>query len=67
MDLNKIKENAACNNGDKFVIKNTKGTNRKQLLHVEGKTILAFVPNGQKFPTCTSFTEVTTAINCKVS
>ena len=64
--MNKVKDNTDCDNGDKFVIKNKRGTNRRQLLNVEGKTILAFVPNGQKFTSCSSFTEVTTQVGCKV-
>jgi len=65
IDLNAVSSNSGCDDGDKFVIKNKAGSNRRQFLFVEGKTILAFVPNGQKFPECTTFTEVTTSINCK--
>ena len=39
---------------------------RKQLLFVEGKTILAFVTQGSKFADCSSFTEVTSQVDCKV-
>ena len=34
---------------------------------MEGKTILAFVPRGKKFTECSSYTEVTTQVDCKVS
>ena len=62
----KVSSNTGCDNGDKFVIKNTRGVNRRQFLFVEGKTILAFVPKGQKFTSCPSYTEVTTSVDCKV-
>ena len=39
IDMNKVKDNSDCDNGDKFVIKNKRGTNRRQLLNVDGKTI----------------------------
>ena len=40
--------------------------NRRQLLFVNGKTIIAFVTRGSKFADCSSFTEVTTEVDCKV-
>ena len=40
--------------------------NRRQLLFVGGKTILAFVTRGSKFADCSSFTEVTSQVDCKV-
>ena len=40
--------------------------NRRQLLFIEGKTILAFVTQGSKFADCSSFTEVTSQVDCKV-
>ena len=61
-----MSSNSDCDNGDKFVIKNTAGVNRRQFLFVEGKTILAFVPKGKKFTECNVFTEVTDSVNCKV-
>ena len=61
-----MSSNSDCDNGDKFVIKNTAGVNRRQFLFVEGKTILAFVPKGKKFTECTAYTEVTTQVDCKV-
>ena len=63
----KVSDNSDCDNGDKFVIKNRAGVNRRQFLFMEGKTILAFVPRGKKFTECSSFTEVTTQVDCKVS
>ncbi len=62
----KVSDNPDCDNGDKFVIKNKAGVNRRQFLFMEGKTILAFVPRGKKFTECSSYTEVTTQVNCKV-
>ena len=32
-----------------------------------GRTILAFVPRGQKFTQCSSYTEVTAQVDCKVT
>ena len=34
---------------------------------MDGKTILAFVPVGQKFTQCSSYTEVTAQVDCKVT
>ena len=62
----KVSDNSDCDNGDKFVIKNRAGVNRRQFLFMEGKTILAFVPRGKKFTECSSYTEVTTQVDCKV-
>ena len=42
-----------------------KGT-RKQFLLIEGKNIVGFVKNGQKFAECSYFTEVSSQITCKV-
>ena len=61
-----MSSNSDCDNGDKFVIKNTAGVNRRQFLFIEGKTILAFVPKGKKFTECSVYTEVTTQVDCKV-
>ena len=82
IDLNKVLQDGdGCANGHKFVIKSHEGFMRilwgcksflfcsgirKQLLFVEGKTILAFVTRGSKFTNCPSFTEVTTLVDCKV-
>ena len=82
IDLNKVlSDGVGCANGLKFVIKPKRGSekpklagckfpvcsgNRRQLLFVDGKTILAFVTQGSKFTNCSSFTEVTSQVNCKV-
>ena len=54
-----------CEDGTKFVVKQLKGT-RKQFLFVDGKDIIAFVKNKEKFVNCSIFTEVTEMIQCKV-
>ena len=41
--------------------------NRRQLLFVDGKTILAFVARGSKFADCSSYTEVTSQVDCKAN
>merc|ERR1719510_258331 len=65
IDLNKVlSDGIGCANGHKFVIKPQTG-NRRQLIFVDGKTILAFVARGSKFADCSSFTEVTTKVKCK--
>ena len=61
-----MSSNPDCDNGDKFVLKNTARVNRRQFLFMDGKTILAFVPIGQKFTQCSSYTEVTALVDCKV-
>ena len=65
IDLNLVSSNADCDIGDKFVLKNKAGENRRQFLFMDGKTILAFVPQGQKFYECSSYTEVTVQVDCK--
>ena len=62
-----MSSNPDCDNGDKFVLKNKKRVNRRQFLFMDGKTILAFVPNGQKFTQCSNYTEVTKLVKCKVN
>ena len=52
--------------GNKFVIKQVKGV-RKQFLILNGEPILAFVTKGKKFTECTSYTEVTAQVDCKVA
>jgi len=65
IDLNKVSSNGVgCANGYKFVIKPKSGI-RRQLLFVDGKTILAFVTKGAKFADCSSYTEVTSQVDCK--
>ena len=81
IDLNKVNSDGiGCANGYKFVIKPQSGLerlqlrlfhisssgNRRQMLFVDGKTILAFVTRGSKFADCSSFTEVTSQVDCKV-
>ena len=52
--------------GNKFVIKQVKGV-RKQFLILNGEAVLGFVTKGDKFADCTSYTEVTANVDCKVS
>ena len=54
-----------CADGFKFVISGERGT-RKQFLLVDGKDIIAFVKNKEKFANCSSFTDVTDQVDCKV-
>ena len=61
-----MSSNQDCDKGDKFVLKNKKRVNRRQFLFMDGKTILAFVPVGQKFTQCSSSTDVTAQVDCKV-
>ena len=56
---------AGCVDGTKMVLKNRAGVNRKQFLIADGKTIYAFPARGQKYPTCQSFTDKSSAIKCK--
>ena len=53
------------NSGNKFVIKQVSGV-RKQFLILNGEVVLGFVTKGKKFTACTSYTEVTTSVDCKV-
>ena len=62
-----MSSNPDCDNGDKFVLKNMARVNRRQFLFMDGKSILAFVPVGQKFTQCSSYTEVTALVDCKVT
>ena len=39
---------------------------RKQFLILEGEPVLAFINRGKKFTQCSSYTEVTTSVTCKV-
>ena len=54
----------SCSDGSKFVLKAGGGV-RKQFLFTNGKIILAFVTNGEQFASCSSFTEVTSSVECK--
>ena len=38
---------------------------RKQFLIVDDKVVLGFVARMKKFPTCDSFTDITTSVSCK--
>ena len=60
-----ITANSGCDSGNKFVIKQQTGV-RKQFLILDGEPILAFINRGKKFTQCTSYTEVTTSVTCKV-
>ena len=51
--------------GNKFVIKQETGV-RKQFLILNGEPILGFVDNGKKFANCSSYTDVTASVDCKV-
>merc|ERR1711892_770752 len=63
--LGSITDNDGCTDGNKFVIKQVTGV-RKQFLILNGEAILGFVTNGKKFPNCTSYTDVTASVDCKV-
>merc|ERR1712106_509736 len=63
--LGSITANDGCTNGNKFVIKQVKGV-RKQFLILNGEAVLGFVTKGDKFADCTSYTEVTANVDCKV-
>ena len=60
-----ITANSGCDSGNKFVIKQQSGV-RKQFLILDGEPILAFINRGKKFTQCTSYTEVTSSVTCKV-
>ena len=51
--------------GNKFVIKQVSGV-RKQFLILNGEAILGFVTKGKKFASCSSYTEITANVDCKV-
>merc|ERR1711892_778901 len=63
--LGSITANDGCTDGNKFVIKQVSGV-RKQFLILNGEAILGFVTKGKKFASCTSYTEVTANVDCKV-
>jgi len=63
--LGSVTVNDGCTDGNKFVIKQVSGV-RKQFLILNGEVVLAFVTKGKKFTACTSYTEVTTSVDCKV-
>ena len=63
--ISAITANSGCESGNKFVIKQKTGV-RKQFLILDGEPILAFINRGKKFTQCSSYTEVTTSVTCKV-
>merc|ERR1712123_283919 len=63
--IGSITANTGCTDGNKFVIKQVSGV-RKQFLILNGEAILGFVTKGKKFASCTSYTEVTANVDCKV-
>ena len=60
-----ITANTGCGSGNKFVIQQKTGV-RKQFLILDNEPILAFINRGKKFTQCSSYTEVTTSVTCKV-
>lgn len=66
LTLGSITSNSGCDDGTKFVIKQVTGV-RKQFLILNGTPILGFVTKGEKFADCSSYTEVTLNVDCKVS
>ena len=81
VDLARVRqEGDGCTDGTKFVLKPKPGVRadrhldgdvmlqvRKQFLFVEGRTVVAFVTKGEKFADCSSYSEVTARVRCKVS
>ena len=65
LTLGSITSNSGCDDGTKFVIKQVTGV-RKQFLILNGTPILGFVTKGEKFADCSSYTEVTLNVDCKV-
>jgi hypothetical protein len=51
--------------GSKFVVKQKTGV-RKQFLILNGSPVLGFVTKKTKFTSCTSYTQVTSNVDCKV-
>merc|ERR1712029_1311537 len=47
-----------------MVLKNKQGS-RKQFLIAGSRTIYAFVTKGEKFPSCTTFSDKTCEVKCK--
>merc|ERR1711892_445014 len=63
--IGSITANTGCTDGNKFVIKQVSGV-RKQFLILNGEAILGFVTKGKKFAGCSSYTEITANVDCKV-
>lgn len=64
--VSSIASNSGCSNGVKFVLKQETGV-RKQFLIMNGEAIIAFINKGKKFTACSSYTEITTEVTCKVN
>ena len=60
--------NKYCRVEDTNLVNIRKGPegNRKQFLIVDGKTVYAFVKKGEKFAACSSFSDRTCDVKCKV-
>merc|ERR1712106_890870 len=56
---------AGCSDGNKFVIRKMKGT-RRQFLILNGSPVLGFVQKKKKFASCSSYTQITSSLKCKV-
>lgn len=66
IDLEKVREEGSgCVDGAKFVVSKDRGV-RRQYLFVDGRTVLAFVTNGEKFAQCPNYTDITADVKCKV-
>jgi len=66
IDLEKVREEGSgCVDGSKFVVSKERGV-RRQYLFVDGRTVLAFVTNGEKFAECANYTDITADVKCKV-
>jgi len=65
IDLEKVREEGSgCVDGSKFVLSKDRGV-RRQYLFVDGRTVLAFVKNGEKFAQCANYTDITADVKCK--
>merc|ERR1711990_921151 len=62
--LSDVPSLSGCNDGFKFVIRKRRGV-RSQYLILGGKTVLAFLKQGQKFSRCRSFNNITPRVTCK--
>ena len=80
IDLDRVQEQGSgCVDGAKFVVSKDKGVSelcrclypppevRRQYLYMEGRSVLAFVKNGEKFADCLNYTDVTADVKCKAS
>jgi len=55
---------SGCDDGSKFVVKHSRDVHR-QFIIFNNSPVLAFVAKKTQFANCSSFTEVTTNVNCK--